>query len=327
MAEAGMTHEEMVEALLATGKFKVLPTVKDESENELYHSTIPSQAIPKVPLFSGDDPPQKGDVSYSEWRYEIRCLSADPDILPSVLVQAIRRSLRGTAKKILIPLGERATSENILDKLDILFGDISTKGMIMQEFFNSKQNIGETVTAYGCRLESMLQTVIDQESLNLDSKNDLLRHKFWTGLSSDILRSQTRHKYDTLSNYDELLKEIRKVEKEIGLGSTHSKMPQAGKKAQHYPVISESVNIKEEIEKLDKKIDSKLTDLEKKLDAKIENKFDRILSKLDEHNRQGSTSVQQPTYNRYRGRGRGNTGHYNGRGGNRYNREQNHPNA
>ena len=71
------------------------------------------------------------DVSYSEWRFEIKCLSTDPDITPNVLSQAIRRSLRGTARKMLIPLGENATVEDtcILSKLDALFGNISTTGV------------------------------------------------------------------------------------------------------------------------------------------------------------------------------------------------------
>lgn len=39
---------------------------------------------------------------------------------------------RGTAKTMLIPLGEKATVIEILDKLNILFGEVSNNGMIMQ---------------------------------------------------------------------------------------------------------------------------------------------------------------------------------------------------
>ena len=45
---------------------------------------------------------------------------------------------------------------------------------------------GECATSFGCRLESMLQNAIESGYLNKSSKNDLLRHKFWTSLSSEI---------------------------------------------------------------------------------------------------------------------------------------------
>lgn len=35
---------------------------------------------------------------------------------------------------MLIPLGEKARLRDILEKLDILFGDVSDNGMIMQKF-------------------------------------------------------------------------------------------------------------------------------------------------------------------------------------------------
>ncbi|OWF47305.1 hypothetical protein KP79_PYT26188 [Mizuhopecten yessoensis] len=42
------------------------------------------------------------------------------------MVQAIRRSLRGIARRMLIPIGDNAISREILSKLDSLFRDIST---------------------------------------------------------------------------------------------------------------------------------------------------------------------------------------------------------
>ena len=79
---------------------------------------------------------------------------------------------------MLIPLGERATTSEILDTLDALFSDNSTNGMIMQEFFNTFQLPNENDTSFGCRIESLLQTAIDNNHLRKEAKNDLLRHKF-----------------------------------------------------------------------------------------------------------------------------------------------------
>ncbi|XP_033761514.1 uncharacterized protein LOC117343278 [Pecten maximus] len=146
-----------------------------------------------ISIFSGDDPPQKGEATYIEWRFETSRYINDPDILESAVVQAIRRSLRGTARRMLIPLGSTATPTDILEKLDMLFGDISTHGMIMQEFSNCSQRPDESATNFGCRLETLLQTAIENGSLQPLSKNDFLWHKFWTSLYSDKLKSQKRH--------------------------------------------------------------------------------------------------------------------------------------
>ena len=181
--DTSMTQEEMIEKLMASGKYTVQPKLEfiehgtstpDPSKGFMRgmsrgrgilgysfgrgygightKSSTPGTdqtftglkslpPIPKVPQFSGDDPPQKGDVSYPEWQFEIRCLRNDPEVSSSQLVQAIPRSLRGTARKMLIPLGEKATVDDILTKLDALFADISTNGMSMQEFFNSFQRL------------------------------------------------------------------------------------------------------------------------------------------------------------------------------------------
>ena len=286
--------------------------------------------IPKVPFFSGDEQPQKGDVTFEEWRFEIKCLVSDDEITTNMLIQSIRRSLKGTARKMLIPLGEKATVADILHKLDTIFGDVSTKGMVMQEFFNSLQKPEESVTAFGCRLESLLQTAIDNGHVARESKNDLLRHKFWTSLHSERLKSQTRHKYDTVMSYDELLREIRMVDREI---SSTPIMPV--KKAQQHAIAADCPS--NEIQKLEKKIN----ELGSRLDNKIDSKFNEILKRLPVPT-PPNQAYDQSQNNRghqngnYGGRGRGqqNRGYQNNRGyGNRgrggsYNNRQGgpHPN-
>ena len=248
---------------------KLHMSVNDPSGSKTTHAYEVTKNVPRIPQFSEDDPPQKGDVSYKEWRYEVQCLLGDPDIKENLLIQSIRRSLRGTAKTMLIPLGEKANVQKILSKLDILFGEISTNGMIMQEFFNTCQLPGECVTSFGCRLETMLQNAIDSGYLDQASKNDLLRHKFWTSLSSEKLKGQTRHKYDSIKNYDKLLLEIRGVEKEISI----SKRTEKKSVHQHWMSTVDG--------DLESKLSKRMDELEQKLEGKIEDKFNRILERLE----------------------------------------------
>ncbi|XP_033729405.1 uncharacterized protein LOC117318540 [Pecten maximus] len=247
------TEADLIKSLNALGKYAIVALGEETQTRRLRTSSViegnaslyefPStkqQNIPKVPQFSGES--LKGDVAYMDWRYEIRCLIMDSDISPSTLIQAIRRSLRGVAKRSLISLGSEASPRDILHRLDSLFGEVATHGMIMQEFFNAAQKPEESATTFGCRLESYLQIAIDNGSVDKGARNDLLRHKFWTSLYSDNLKSQTRHKYDNIMSFDHLLREIRIVEKELDLcSSTACKSQDSSKKkkAQSHNVTAE----------------------------------------------------------------------------------------
>ncbi|XP_021341185.1 uncharacterized protein LOC110442076 [Mizuhopecten yessoensis] len=337
-SKLNMSEDQLIEALGKLGKYRIIPVNEEEEPpvpraestpkrslrfvgtSQSYPPDDPSHNvtnvysnphhIPKVPQFSGEEPPLKGDVSYAEWRFEIRCLGEDPEISNSTLVQAMRRSLRGIARRMLIPLGDKATSREILYKLDSLFGDISTHGMLMQEFFNSSQKPNESATAFGCRLESLLQPALENGSLHKSSKNDLMRHKFWTSLSSDKLKSQTRHKYDTLTGYSELLREIRVVEKELSLTFSTGTATGASqtKKGHQHVVNAESEQQVAAVGDIEKKFDQKLKSLEEKLSSQIEGKFDKILDKLGNRssgNSQRSGQDSQRSGQNNKGRGRG----------------------
>ena len=115
----------------------------------------------------------------------------------------------------MFPFGTTASVDDILNKLDTLFGNVCSDEYIMQTFYSASQKEGESVTAYGCRLENILQMAVQNGHISSYAKDDMLRSKFWTGLRSDKLKNQTRHKYDSIKSYDLLLKEIRAVDLEI----------------------------------------------------------------------------------------------------------------
>ena len=61
--------------------------------------------FPKFSPFSGEDPKPKAEATYEEWRYEVNCTRESGDYSESMIAQAIRKSLRNPAKKVLLPLG------------------------------------------------------------------------------------------------------------------------------------------------------------------------------------------------------------------------------
>ena len=51
----------------------------------------------------------------------------DSEVTDNSILQAVRRSLKGYARKMMIPLGELTSVTDNLEKLDAMFGDVSTK--------------------------------------------------------------------------------------------------------------------------------------------------------------------------------------------------------
>ena len=57
-----------------------------------------SPYVPKLPIFSGAEEPQKGETSYEVWNFEVKCLPKYAYLPEYLLLQAIRNSLEGTAR-------------------------------------------------------------------------------------------------------------------------------------------------------------------------------------------------------------------------------------
>lgn len=170
--------------------------------------------IPKLPFFSGSEEPQKGECSFEVWSFEVKCLQNSPDLQEHVLLQAIRTSLKGSARSLLIPLGENANVADILEKLDGFYGNVSSGETLIQSFYNDYQKDTESIVSYGSRLEQTISRAIRCGHMELSAKDAMLRSKFWTGLKSQQLRNSTRHLYDSIKDFQMLLREIRKVEQE-----------------------------------------------------------------------------------------------------------------
>ena len=80
----------------------------------LLHNTTFAQRpyVPKLPIFSGAEEPQKGETSYEVWSFELKCLQKSAYLPKHLLLQAIRNSLKGTARSLLVPLGKTASVQS-----------------------------------------------------------------------------------------------------------------------------------------------------------------------------------------------------------------------
>ena len=87
-----------------------------------------SSQSPRLPTFTEDTPVKGGNTAYQVWRFEVSCLAKEERYQksPGELKHAKRRSLS------IIYLGDNATVDDILHKLDGLYGSV-TKGCVIKE--------------------------------------------------------------------------------------------------------------------------------------------------------------------------------------------------
>ena len=274
-------------------------------------AAVPAYHPPKLPFFSGSDEPGKGETSYEVCNYEVKCLQNSEYLPEHVLLLSIRTSLRGAARDLLVPLGENATVNQVLDKLDGFYGNVSSAETIIQSFYNDFQKESESVAAFGSRLEQTLSRAIRYGHMELAAKDSMLRSKFWTGLKSQQLRNSTRYLYDTHKDFQSLLREIRKVEQEDSC-STRPDPPTKQKVAQLQAaqLPTDQADIKD-IQKQMSELMSIVKSLEKRMDSQQQSfaAANNQPSFQQDFNQQGQRGRGRGFKGQWRGNyGRGNAG-------------------
>lgn len=200
---AELTQEESKNLIAAFNKLKIKPkadtaedleqwlksysteaAVKVEPGAEAASTTtttvVTSSQQPRISLFYGDN--IKGEATYAQWVYEVKCLLLEKTHKPEAISQAIRRSLRGEASNLARRLGISATIPEILNKFESVYGDVDTKEHLLSKFYSAKQGDTENVTKWSCRLEDILSTAVERKLVEPDKVNEMLRNMFWQGL-------------------------------------------------------------------------------------------------------------------------------------------------
>ena len=168
--------------------------------------------VPKLPEFCGET---KGD-EFDIWVYEVNCLMQSNQYSNHLIMEAVRRSLKGRARSVLLSLGESATLRDIMDELEGLYGNVASSEKLKERFYSACQEPGETVAEYSLRLEQLLR----HSSAGLDyfTKNEMLSSRLWSGLRNETLKNVSRYKYESIRDFNELRKELRKIEQDIEKG-------------------------------------------------------------------------------------------------------------
>ena len=94
-----------------------------------------SNSFPKITYFSGEEPKPQNEATYEEWRYKVECIKKDGIYSEQIIAQAVRKSLKGPDKRVLLPLGPSVSIKDMLSRLEGVFGNVATGESILQEFF------------------------------------------------------------------------------------------------------------------------------------------------------------------------------------------------
>ena len=129
---------------------------------------------PKLPIFNGSEEPKKDDISFDAWCLEVKCMQKT-NIPENIILQSIRSSLRGAARGVLVSLGSSATVDDILDRFEGFYGNVSSSETLMQTFYNDCQKEGESIVQYGLRLERILTKAVKLGHIDSDAQDSILR--------------------------------------------------------------------------------------------------------------------------------------------------------
>ena len=169
----------------------------------------------RLPIFSGDDSNASKEVRFAQWKFEVKCLHRDPTQSEQLVLQSIRSSVKGTAADVLLHLGEDVKIGDILEKFEVVFGDVLGSEQLLESFYSAKQDAKESVALWGCRLEDLLDKAKKRGSISADDSSSMLRSKFWSGITDPSLKSALRHHYDGGVLYDDLFRYARVIETEL----------------------------------------------------------------------------------------------------------------
>ena len=172
--------------------------------------TIVTSQHPRISYFYGDK--VKGEATYAQWVYEVKCLLQEETHKPETIAQAIRHSLR-EASSIVRRLGIGATVNDILSKFNSVYGEVDTKEHLLATVYSAKQEDDEDVTKWSCRLEDILSSAVDRKLVDAKDVNEMLRNMFWQGLKP-TLKDNPGYKFEKITDFDQLRVELRKLEQD-----------------------------------------------------------------------------------------------------------------
>ncbi|KAH3848463.1 hypothetical protein DPMN_090828 [Dreissena polymorpha] len=163
---------------------------------------------PNIPKFTEPS-------NFREWKTEIEGMLSSNIYNTVILRQAIRNAIGGKTRKVLATLKPTATTKEILETLESNYADIKSGECIVDEYYKAKQEKEEDISAWGIRIEELVQKAIHRGEIQTYRREQMLRTGFWKYLRNTELKNATHMYYESNITFEELRKKIRRAEQQI----------------------------------------------------------------------------------------------------------------
>lgn len=168
---------------------------------------------PRLPHFRGGLASSGDHAAYDVWRFDLECILQEQHS-DSDVSDAIRQSLKGEAAKVAMRLGPHASTADLIKKFDSIYGTIEEKETTLYHFYSARQHENESVAAWSCRLEDILNKSVQKGEIKHSQTNSMLRNMLWTGLKKE-LKDISGYKFDKIDDFDELRLALRQLENDL----------------------------------------------------------------------------------------------------------------
>lgn len=248
-------ERELQESL--SEKTERLSILDDEIEHDIEKHYPRKQPIPA--MIHKPNVPKLSEGQFEEWKMEVEFMVDSGLYNEEILKQAVRNSLTGNMRRILLTIKKEASIQEIINKLEGIYGNVRSGESIIEEFYSSKQRKGESISAWGLRLENLVQVAIEKGHIQENQRDDMLKSRFWRYLEDEDLKNATRLTFETCSSFEELRLKTRREEQEMKKTEeiSHIKSAQQTKQTRDNDTL-----LKELLEKINR-IESKLNRLER----------------------------------------------------------------
>ncbi|CAC5373223.1 unnamed protein product [Mytilus coruscus] len=294
-----MTKEEIAKMVKALSDMEIRPSASSPEEFKTWleeykdDDDVLDAYIPRISTFTGDD---TNAAKYDIWRYEVLCLVKNR-YTHETIKMAIRKSLKGNAAVIPMRSGVDATLDDIIDRMDSIFGSVFPVEALLGQFYTARQREDEDVASWGCRLEDILRKATDRGKVKQEDTNSMLTSKFFEGLRPDI-KNIGRYKMDSVKEFDVLLKAFRIIEKEHNLGPKKETTPE--KKSTIKPKQQVTIENKQ-IQQLTARINQLTTEIQAMRKTSDESNKEQIRwRRRDTYQQPDETILHRPLYHNKR---------------------------
>ena len=138
-------------------------------------------------------------------------------------------------------------------KLKNAYGSIETEEVILRKFYACQQETSETVATYASRIEEMFARAVTLDGM-VKGDDKILKKVFYQGLKPQIIHL-TFSKCDLFEDNDKFKIEVRKIEADLALPLTEGKQKCSAAVNIYKKEKSETAEVKELLQKLNKRID------------------------------------------------------------------------